>query len=132
MASTDLNKAQYVKLTSSTVVHGQIADRVYFVTADSTATRPYDVYILVSDDGNPRTFGKEHGGSARYQHTVYSTSRYTAINAAVAVRNALHHYQGSMDGVTVHLCRCSRPVVSRDPDLPIYAARFDAVFDYEI
>ena len=133
MSSTDIEHALFVRLTSTTsapLVTTQIGKRLFLDVANSTAARPYAVYQTISDQHDPSYYGVENAGQARVQFTVYSTDRFKVRTAAKAVRTNIHHFQGSMDGLTVNLCRCSYPVVRRDPTANIFGARFDALIEY--
>lgn len=128
MASTDICKAIQVAEQGSTVVHAQMADREYWIQAESTGTRPYQVFNLISDPHDDSFFGSTNG-IARVQFDHYSTSRYKALSAAMAARKVIHHAV-LLDSIVVDECHCSWPVVSRDPQDPIYVARFDALIHY--
>ncbi len=135
MSSDNIEQALFVRLNSSTTgsataVYDVFAGRIFVDAAEATSTRPYATFFLVSDPHEPASYGVENAGQARVQFNIYSTDRFKARSAAKLIRTNIHHFQGSIDGLSIQKVRCAYPTVQRDPDEAIYSARFDALIDY--
>jgi hypothetical protein len=134
MASNTIEQALYVRLhstTASTEVNDALSSNIFFIAAEQGTTRPYCTYFVVSDPHDPFAFDKGQAGDARIQFNVYDNDRYSALDAAHAVRDNLDQYQGSMDGVTVLKLTCGGIITRALPDEDnAYMAGFDALIRY--
>lgn len=108
-------------------MHDVVGDRIYFAEADESVARPYLVYNVISDPHVSFAFGEPNSGQARVQFSVFSSNRYTALNAAHAVRKKLRHYSGTMDGITVHKLDVTGTILLRETDQDYFMATFDAL-----
>lgn len=132
MASSTIDQAIGVYVKASTEVQDVVGARVFYVEAEQGTDKPYVVYFVVDDPHTPHSFDASLTGQARVQFNSYSTSRYTALSLSDKIRDRLHLTDATaMDSVVVYSAMCTGSVVMREPEQDIFAARFDAIVEYE-
>jgi len=125
MASSNIEQALYVYVSSSTAVADKVGKRIYLAKAETGTARPYVVYQTISDPHMPFAFGQPYSGQPRVQFSVFDDDRYNALTVAHVIRKRLRFYQGAMDGITVHNLTVGGTVLLPEPDQDIYQATFD-------
>ena len=127
MASSNIEQALHVYLSSSTAVVDEVGKRIYLAKAETGTARPYVVYQTVSDPHEPFAFGQANSGQPRVQFSVFDADRYNALTVAHVIRKRLRFYQGAMDGMTVHNLKVGGTVLLPEADQDIFQATFDVL-----
>jgi hypothetical protein len=130
MASTRIEQALQVYLRSKSGVTYYLGQRIYWIQAPQDTVKPYCVFFVISDTGAAMYFDHIQAGQPRVQFSVFDADKYTARDAADALRDELQFYSGTMDGMAVERITCTRPANGPRSDQELYHIMFDAHVEY--
>jgi hypothetical protein len=132
MAASNIEQALHSHFTTSTSVHDEVADRIYWLEAPQKATFPYVSYFLVDDPHEPFAFKNSSSGNPRFQVNVYTKNdKYEALRIGNKVRDEVEKYSGTMDSVETIFIRCTGTRCEKMPDEnDVYRGTFDANIVY--
>ncbi|MDD4985867.1 MAG: DUF3168 domain-containing protein [Dehalococcoidales bacterium] len=78
--------------------------RVYYVSAPQDVTAPYIVFLKVSAPREHAHDGAAGLARVRFQFSIFSSTYLAAKQTAQAMQAILQGYQGTSEGIYIHVC----------------------------